>query len=81
MRLKFLTEKFAGTLSESELKVTERATEYVVAVDDKLIALAHSRIEPGQDEVEQAVAAAEGALKSVLASIRQPKKLNTAENP
>jgi hypothetical protein len=81
MRLKFLTEKFAGNLSESELKVTEKATEYVVAVDDKLVALAHSRIEPRQDEVKQAVDAAEGALKSVLTSIRQPRNSTTRENP
>jgi hypothetical protein len=78
--LKFLTEKYGGELSETEIKVSERAADFVLAVDEKLKALAHSRIEPDQEEVESAVTSAEIALKSVLTSIRKSKRAATVVN-
>jgi Predicted pPIWI-associating nuclease len=77
MRLRFLTERYGGDLSETELKVSEKAADFVLAVDEKLKALAHSRIEPGQEEVESAITSAEIALKSVLTSIRKSKRAAT----
>ncbi len=74
MRLRFLVEKYAGELSETELRVAEKASDFVLAVDEKLKALAHSRVEPDAEEVEAAITSAEIALKSVLTSFRRSKQ-------
>jgi hypothetical protein len=43
MRLKFLMKKYRGAVSESDLKVVEEAGDLLLATDEKLKALAHSR--------------------------------------
>jgi hypothetical protein len=71
MRLTLLAEKFASGRSETDLRVSEKACDFLLAVDAKLIALAHARIEPDPEEIASAIQAAEIALKSVLLSFRR----------
>jgi Predicted pPIWI-associating nuclease len=79
MRLKLLMQKYAGELSETDLRVAEKASDFVLAVNEKLIALAHSRIEPNLDEVEAAITSAEIAMRSVLTSFGGSKTAREIE--
>jgi Predicted pPIWI-associating nuclease len=74
MRLKLLMAKYTDQDSETDLSLAEKAAEYVAAVDTKVIALAHARVEPRLDEVKGAISSAEIALGSVLTSFRQTRR-------
>jgi hypothetical protein len=71
MRLRLLADRFASERSDTDLRVSEKACEFLIAVDAKLMALAHARIEPDPEEVRSAIQSAEIALKSVLISFRR----------
>lgn len=73
MRLKLLMQKHTNEVSETDLRVAEKACDFVLAVNDKLMALAHSRVELDPEEVKAAITSAEIALRSVLMSFRRPK--------
>jgi hypothetical protein len=65
-RLKYLMATHRGTVSNSELHVVEEAYDLVVAADNRLKALAHSRAAPSPDEVRDSLQAAEIALRRLL---------------
>lgn len=67
-RLQFLMTVRRGRISESDLKVAEKACDLVLAVDDRLKALAHSRDIPEVSDVKDALSAAEIALRHLLLS-------------
>jgi len=73
MRLRFLVESYGGELSETDLKASECAFDFLLAVNEKLLAFSHSRGEPNEKEVEGAIVSAEIALSSVLTSFRRSK--------
>jgi|SRR5919109_1780815 hypothetical protein len=66
MRLKLLMKKFRGEISDSDLKIAENAGDLVLAVDDKLMSLAHDRSEPSHTDVRDALELAEKMLARVL---------------
>jgi hypothetical protein len=66
MRLRRAMEKRGGCLSDNDLKVADAACALVLAVDDKLQALAHSRPRPREEDVRSALEAAEIALRLTL---------------
>ena len=66
MRMKRLMRKHRGDISESELKVAEGASDYVLAIDDKLKAAAHSRSPPIHAEVQESLEIAEKMLRRLL---------------
>ncbi len=65
-RLQCLMTATCGRISESDLKVAEKACDLVIAVDDRLMALAHARDIPDVSDVKDALSAAEIALRRVL---------------
>lgn len=67
-RLRFLMERRRSTVSDSELEVAERACALVIATDDRLKAIAHSRDSVATADVQDALVAAEIALRRVLLS-------------
>lgn len=71
MRLKFLTREYKRDMSENDLEIAERAADFVLAVDRKLMAQAHSRTGNEYEEVKSAIAAAETALRAVLIPARE----------
>ena len=73
MRLRFLVAKFGGDLSESDLKVAEGASDFVLAIAGKVMALAHSRTAPDPNEVRDVIVSAEIALNSIFRSVRRVK--------
>ena len=66
MRTKRLMRKHRGDVSDSDLKVAEEAADFVVAIDDKLKAAAHSRSAPVQADVRESLEIAEKMLRRVL---------------
>ena len=66
-RLRYLMKLYRGSESDSELRVAEAACDLVIAADDRLQALAHSRGAPSAQEVQDSLQAAEIALRRVLA--------------
>ena len=65
-RLKYLMRKARGQLSDTDIKIAEEACDLVMAVDTKLQAESHSREVPSMQEVRDALAAAEIALRALL---------------
>lgn len=65
-RLRYLMGKYRSTASDSELRVAEQACEFVLATDDRLKALAHSRKPVPVSDVRDALQAAEIALRRIL---------------
>jgi hypothetical protein len=66
MRIRYLMEKHRGCVSDSSVEVAEKAADLVAAIDNKLMAAAHARSAPVRQEVGDALAAAEIALRNVL---------------
>lgn len=66
MRIRYLMTKHRGRISESDVEVAERAGDLVSAIDTKLTASSHARSVPLDREVEDALTAAEIALRNVL---------------
>jgi hypothetical protein len=58
--------KHRSRISESDVEVAERAGDLVGAIDTKLTASSHARSVPLDREVEDALIAAEIALRNVL---------------
>lgn len=65
-RLKYLMSTFRGDVSESQIRIADEACNLVLAVDDRLKALAHSRPVPTVSEVRDSLRSAEIALRRVL---------------
>jgi hypothetical protein len=66
MRIKHLMAKQRGAVSEREVEVAEKAGDLVAAIDNKLMAASHARSAPLERQVQDAITAAEIALRSVL---------------
>lgn len=65
-RLKYLMKKFKGTESKSSLHIADKAIDLVIAVDDQLKGLSHSRDMPPKDDIIDALQEAEVALRALL---------------
>ena len=65
-RLRYVMQTFRKGESESNLQVSEKACDLVLAIDDRLKALAHGRTQPLKVDVEDAMFGAEIALRRVL---------------
>lgn len=65
-RLRYIMRSYRRSESDSELRVAERACDLVLAIDDRLKALAHSRGLPPRSDVEDAMLGAEIALRRIL---------------
>ena len=65
-RLRYIMQTFRNDESESNLRVAKKACDLVLAIDDKLKALAHARVQPLRTDVEDAMSGAEIALRRVL---------------
>ena len=74
MRMKALMERFKMNASDSDLRVADQAAELVLALDDKLKSMAHSRTEESTDEASTAIATAEMALKKILVRYKAQQK-------
>ena len=57
--------------SDQDLTVADAAAELVLAIDRKLITVAHSRVDQTRDEVRAAISIAELALRQVLLPLRE----------
>lgn len=66
MRIRHLMQQHRGSVSDSDIKVAEKAADLVGAIDDKLMATSHSRSVPTKQEVTDALTAAEIALRNIL---------------
>ena len=66
MRIRHLMIKHRGSVSNSDIVVAERAADLVGAIDDKLMAASHARTAPMEQEIRDALTAAEIALRNVL---------------
>jgi len=66
MRMKRLMRKHRGNVSDSDLKVAEEAGDFVLAIDEKLKAAAHSRSAPVHAEVRESLEIAEKMLRRLL---------------
>ena len=64
-RMRFLMRKFAAP-SDSKLEYAEAAFDLLLAVDDRLKATAHAREVPSKRDVNDALTAAESALRILL---------------
>lgn len=67
-RLKYLIKKYKGTESKSSLRIAEKAYDLVIAVDDSLKKLSHSRQTPLKQNIIDALQTAEVALRAILLS-------------
>lgn len=65
-RLRFLMERNRLAQSEGELRIAEKACDLVLAIDKRLQAISHARETPVGTDVEDAMLAAEIALRRVL---------------
>lgn len=65
-RLKYLMKKIKGTESGSSLRIADEACDLVIAVDDRLMGLSHSRDMPPKQDIVDALQAAEVALRALL---------------
>jgi hypothetical protein len=68
MRLKVLMRKYRGEVSESDVKVIEESGDLLLAMDDKLKAMAHNRAALPQVDVRQSLEIAEMMLWRLLVS-------------
>lgn len=66
MRVRHLMRKSRGRISESDVEVAETAGNLVAAIDNKLTAASHARTAPIDQEVTDALMAAEIALRNIL---------------
>ena len=66
MRVKGLMRKHRGDVSDSDLKVVEEAGDFVLAIDEKLKAAAHSRSGPVHADVRESLEIAEKMLRRLL---------------
>jgi len=66
MRLKLLMKKYRGEVSDSDLKIAEESGDLVLAIDDKLMALAHNRSAPLHADVRESLEIAEKMLWRLL---------------
>jgi hypothetical protein len=66
MRVRHLMRKSRGRISESDVEVAETAGDLVAAIDNKLTAASHARTAPIDQEVTDALMAAEIALRNIL---------------
>lgn len=66
MRLKLIMKKFKNSVSASDLKIAESACELMLAIQNKLTATAHSRVEPKAEDVRMLLSSAELALAKIL---------------
>ncbi|MBN8508801.1 MAG: hypothetical protein J0L57_09350 [Burkholderiales bacterium] len=65
-RLRVLVEQKRGSLSDNELQIADKACDLVLAVDQRLQAASHGREAPMRADIEDAMVAAEIALRRVL---------------
>ena len=65
-RLKYLMKKFRGTESRSSLRIAKEAYDLVIAVDNRLKGLSHSRDMPPKQDIIDALQTAEVALRALL---------------
>lgn len=65
-RLKVLMRKCRGEVSDSDLAIAERAIDLMLALDDRLISAAHSRLAASRQDVRDALEGAEIALRRIL---------------
>ena len=72
MRMKRLMRKCRGGVSDSDLKVAEESVDFVLAIDDKLKAAAHSRLAPINAEVRGSLEIAEKMLRRLLVPLSSP---------
>lgn len=75
-RLRILMQKYRGEVSDSDLAIAERAIDLMLALDDRLISAAHSRLAASRDGVRDALVGAEIALRRILTGLeraRQPR--------
>jgi hypothetical protein len=72
MRMKRLMRRYRGDVSDSDLKVAEEAVDFVLAIDDKLKAAAHSRSAPVDVEVRESLEIAEKMLRRLLVPPSSP---------
>jgi hypothetical protein len=66
MRIRHLMLKYKGNVSESDVAVAEKAGDLVGAIDNKLMAASHGRSAPLEQQVQDALIAAEIALRNIL---------------
>ena len=67
-RFRYLMEIYRRDASETALDVAEKAADFAMAASSRLMSQAHSREIPARHEVDDAVRAAEIALRSLLIS-------------
>ena len=65
-RLRYLISRFKGSESTSALAIAEKASDLVIAVDDRLKGASHSRNIPSKQDIVDALHAAEIALRALL---------------
>lgn len=65
-RLKYLMKRYKGIESTSSLRIADEACDLVIAVDDRLKGLSHSRDMPPKQDIVDALEAAEVALRALL---------------
>lgn len=65
-RLKYLMKVRRGTESSSSLRIADEAYDLVIAVDDRLKGLSHSRDMPPKQDIIDALQTAEVALRALL---------------
>lgn len=80
-RLRYLMGKYQSTVSDSELRVAEQACDLVLATDDRLKALAHSRELVSVSDVQDALQAAEIALRRILLPDNTDRLTNCSSGP
>jgi hypothetical protein len=67
-RLRVLMRKYRGEVSDSDLAIAERAIDLMLALDDRLISAAHSRLAASRDDLRDALVGVEIALRRILAA-------------
>jgi hypothetical protein len=65
-RLRYLMNTYHGDVSDTQVKVVEEACDLVLAVDEQLKGMAHSRSVPALADVRDSLSAAEIALRRLL---------------
>lgn len=65
-RISYAMHNRKGVFSESDAKIADKACDLVLAIDDKLMAFAHGRSQPLQRDIDDALQAAEIALRRVV---------------
>lgn len=65
-RLRVLMRKYRGEVPELDLTIAEKAINLMLALDNRLISAAHSRLAASRDDVRDALVGAEIALRRIL---------------